>query len=55
MGRDYKVVKTTKKGEIIYDEGQYTYVPKEYVPYQYKTSKSLKNLIKKLKNGEMID
>jgi hypothetical protein len=48
MAKDYRLVKKTARGEIVFDEGMYTYVPKDFTPYKYKTSKSLRNLMKKL-------
>lgn len=49
MGRDYKLISKNSKGEVIFDEGFYTFVPKGYTPYQYKKFKSLKMLIRKNK------
>lgn len=49
MARDYKVVKKTSKGEIIFDDGKYSFVPTNYTPYKYKSYKSLGNLLAKVK------
>lgn len=48
MARDFKVVKKMPKGEIIFDQGEYTYNPYGYTPYKYLKSKKLSNLLKKI-------
>jgi hypothetical protein len=47
MARDYRVVRRTARGEIIFDEGHYTFVPGNFTPYKYKRYKKLNSLLKK--------
>lgn len=51
MARDFRIVRTLPKGEIQFDSGKYTFVPKEYTPSKFKSYKSLKTLYSKQKNS----
>lgn len=46
MARDYKIVKKSSRGELVFDEGRYTPVPKNYTPYKYKSYKSKSRALK---------
>ena len=53
MARDYKKIEDYLNGEIIYDEGEYTFVPKDFTPYKYKKSKSL-NTLRRMLNDKRL-
>lgn len=48
MARDYKLIERLPRGEIVFDEGKYTYVPNDFTPYKYPEAKNLRLLKKKI-------